>query len=258
MKRIVCSIISILIYAWFAGVSSASVLLVEKGKTKSIIVIADKPSGTAKKAAGILQEYIEKISGARLDIKSEKDAGSQTRILVGQSETVKKLGINVPSGFTYQMNEEGFVIKTIGNSLVLAGNEDWRYRGTEYAVYDFLEELGCRWFFPGPYGEVIPSVDTIEVDNLDIEEHPSFRFRNIWYAGWMPVTSEDGKNMSRWYGFNKLGALPSRCLQMAQLSCWLLQRNILKLIRIFMLWTKVATASRICCVSQSPMRSGLE
>lgn len=53
---------------------------------------------------------------------------------------VKDLSIEVPSGFTFQLNEGGFVIKTVGNSLILTGNEDGEYRGTVYAVYTSLKE----------------------------------------------------------------------------------------------------------------------
>ena len=40
----------------------------------------------------------------------------------------------------------GNAIKTVGKDLVLAGNEDWEYQGTQFAVYDFLEQLGCPPF----------------------------------------------------------------------------------------------------------------
>ncbi|MAT73683.1 hypothetical protein CMK14_00835 [Candidatus Poribacteria bacterium] len=56
---------------------------------------------------------------------------------MGHSQKVKALSIEVLSGFTFQLNEEGFVIKTVVNSLILAGNADGEYLGTIYAVYAF-------------------------------------------------------------------------------------------------------------------------
>jgi len=164
--------------------SAQALVLVDNGQPKATIVVAATPSGTVMEAATDLQTYIQRISGAALPIKNEKEAVSGTRILVGQSDAVKGLGVKVPSGFTYQMNEEGFVIKTVGDNLVLAGNEDWHYHGTPYAVYDFLERLGCRWFFPGAYGEVVPKMSTIDVDNLDVLQRPSFRLRNMSFYNW--------------------------------------------------------------------------
>jgi len=187
--------------------AAAEIVLVDGGKARATIVIAQRPGEQAKQAAQILRDHIERISGARLEIKSEKGPVSGARILVGCSQAVRELGIDVPSGFTHQMNEEGFVIRTVGKDLVLAGNEDWHYRGTVFAVYDLLEQLGCRWFFPGAYGQVLPKRDRIVVGQVDRRERPSFRFRNLWYSGWMPADQEDQQNLRTWYDRNKMTAL---------------------------------------------------
>ena len=115
-------------------------VLVEQHKPQARIVVANSPSEQALEAASILQNYIEKISNARIEIGSEFEDVSGNIILVGHSQRVKDLSVTVPSGFTFQLNEEGFVIKTVENSLILAGNEDGEYRGTIYAVYAFLEK----------------------------------------------------------------------------------------------------------------------
>ncbi|MEO0964419.1 MAG: DUF4838 domain-containing protein [Planctomycetota bacterium] len=53
--------------------------------------------------------------------------------------------------------EEAFLIGIDGDMLRLVGNSE---RGTLYAVYAFLELQGCRFFGPGPLGEVVPSRTT--------------------------------------------------------------------------------------------------
>jgi len=187
--------------------ATAELTLVKNGKAAATIVVAERPSEQAREAAQLLQTYLERIGGATLDIRTEKEVRAGNRVLVGHSQAVRALGVKVPSGFTNEMNEEGFVIRTVGDTLVLAGNEDWHYRGTVYAVNDFLEGLGCRWFFPGPYGEVVPSMDTISVGDLSREERPDFRYRNIWYSGWMPASAQDQENLSAWRDHNKANAL---------------------------------------------------
>ena len=122
---------------------------------------------------------------------------------MGHSQKVKALSIEVPSGFTFQLNGESFVIKTVVNSRFLAGNADGEYRGTIYAIYAFLEELGCRWFFPGEFSEAIPEIDTISVRAMDRIEQPSFRIRNIWYSGWAPTTDQDHQDFHLWRDRNK-------------------------------------------------------
>jgi hypothetical protein len=171
-------------------------------------VVADKPSPQADEAARILQTYVERISGARLPILNETDARAGRRIVVGFSPLAAKLVDAIPSGFTRFMNEEGFVIKTVGTDLVLAGNESWHYRGTVFAVYDFLERLGCRWFFPGPFGEVLPTRKTLTVDALDVMSRPDFRMRDIHYSGWFPTGKQDQAWFRTWKDQHKMAALP--------------------------------------------------
>jgi hypothetical protein len=185
----------------------SEMVLVRDGVAEATIVVGADASGQAREAAEKLQGYIERMSGTKLPIQGENEDVQGTRILVGRSRAVEDLGVDVPSGITYQMDEEGFVIKTVGDVLVLAGNEDWNYRGTSFAVFDFLERLGCRWFFPGDFGEVIPTLKTIRVEDLDLLERPDFRFRNLWYAGWMPVEKEDQANLKTWYDHNKVTRL---------------------------------------------------
>ncbi len=187
--------------------SQAAINLVNNGEPNATIVIAEEPSEQARNAAEVLQSYLHQISGASLTILPESAKVYGNRILVGRSRTAEKLAGEIPSGFTIQMNEEGFVNRTVGNDLILAGNEDWKYKGTLYAVHDFLEELGCRWFFPGEYGEVIPELANLSIEPRDRIERPSFRFRNLWYSGWFPVSATDQARLGEWYNRNKMAAL---------------------------------------------------
>lgn len=186
---------------------AASVMLVENGVAKSCIVVAADCSEQTQRAARELQGYIERISGARLEIHSESGPTAGLSLFVGESNAVRGAGVEVPAGFTHAMNEEGYVIRAIPGGIVLAGNEDGPYQGTLYAVYDFLERLGCRWFFPGEYGEVVPRRETIDVQPISVVERPDFRFRNIWYSGWMPVSPEQAEAFSVWRDRNRMTSL---------------------------------------------------
>ena len=50
----------------------AKLVLVEQHKPQATIVIANEPSEQAQEAASILQNYIEKISNARIEIEGGK------------------------------------------------------------------------------------------------------------------------------------------------------------------------------------------
>jgi hypothetical protein len=115
--------------------------------------------------------------------------------------------VDLPPRFTNAMNEEEYVLKTAGNALIVAGNEHPFYRGTVFAVNDLLDRLGCRWFFPGTFGEVLPRLDTIAVGPLAVRERPDFRFRNIWYSGWMPVPGNEAADYAVWMDRNRMNSL---------------------------------------------------
>ena len=69
------------------------------------------------------------------------------------------MGVNIPSGVTKDMKEEGFVIVARGNRACWRGMTRRRTSGTRYAVYDLLKLARCvRWFVPGEFGEVVPNM----------------------------------------------------------------------------------------------------
>jgi len=177
----------------------ARITIVKDGQAQAVIVTAEKPSTSATQAAKELQQFVEQMSGAKLPIQTDAAAppAGQSLLLVGRSKLVT--GVEIPSGTDRDFSREGFVLKTRGNTLVLAGNEDSGYHGTEYAVYELLDRLGCRWYFPGSYGQVIPTLKTIELPDLDVTQRPSFAVRNIWTSGWAEVSPD----MAPWLLRNK-------------------------------------------------------
>jgi len=186
---------------------SRPLLLAENGQARAVIVLSATAGEQAREAAKLLQDYLGRISGAHFEIGSEGSPASGPRILVGASAAARQLGVDVPQRWTYAMNEEEYVIRTVGQDLVLAGNERSPYRGTVFAVNDFLQRLGCRWFFPGAFGEVVPHRSTLVAPPLQVHEQPDFRFRNIWYSGWMPVQGKDGEELSVWLDRNRMTPL---------------------------------------------------
>jgi len=57
-----------------------------------------------------------------------------------------------------EVGPEAYMVRGEGNILFLAGAGD---RGTLYAAYQYLADLGCRWLTPEPEGEFVPSVGTL-------------------------------------------------------------------------------------------------
>lgn len=160
--------------AAFAGIKDntkpGSIVIVKNGEPAAVIVLpaeAREKYPKALEAANEIQKYIKKISGAELQIfyEDEKIPQELTHLYTGYSRAAKKNKIKIPSGFDPSIipdvYEEGYIIKTSGNNIFIAGNEDGPYQGTIYAAYAFLEKLGCRWFFPGEWEEIIPETKTV-------------------------------------------------------------------------------------------------
>ena len=93
-------------------------------------------------------------------------------MLIGKSRITDQQHIEIPSGLTPQRKEEGFVIVCKDDKLILAGNDEGPYHGTEYAVYDLLERLGMRWYMPGEFGEYVPSHASLDVPEMKLSAGP--------------------------------------------------------------------------------------
>ena len=133
---------------------------------EAVIVIGEKATITEKFAAEELQKYLGKITGDSFEIKDSKQF-TKFSFLVGNG-LVDDLGLQ----------HDEYVIRSSANQLIVSGGGD---RGILYAVYDLLEKLGCRWYFPDPADEIVPKLsieDVIEkVNGLDVIERPDFSVR---------------------------------------------------------------------------------
>ena len=54
-------------------------------------------------------------------------------------------------------------------------------RGSLNAVYQFLRDLGCRWYFPGEIGEILPKMASIPLPKVDRTVRPDFPVRNLLF-----------------------------------------------------------------------------
>ena len=185
-------------------VDAEPLTIVENGEARATIVLAsDDPQAT--RAAQTFRNYISKMSGAVFDMISERAGPPQTiGIYIGNTRRAATAGIEIPSGFDPSVrddafSEEGYILKTRGNDIFIGGNSDGPYHGVEYGVYALLEKLGCRFYFPGDWGEVIPEQKTIKVPDLNVESSPDFTMRWIGLnPGWIPVSDAEREAYDEW------------------------------------------------------------
>ena len=152
---------------------SKQILMAHNGHTPYRIIMAHPGHETIKYACDELHHFFYQVTGASLPINNEKTAKTGPEIIVGIS---KRFGLNSFS-LPGDLGEEGYVQKTVGDSLILAGATP---RATLYAVYAFLEEqLGCRWF--SSHVSRIPRQLTLPLPTLDTKAIPAFESREAYW-----------------------------------------------------------------------------
>ncbi len=150
--------------------------LATDGKALHAVVVAEKASPTIRAVAGELAGYLSRITGATFEVK----AGDGSRgIVLGTLAEFPTPGLNDALAIRgVHDGREAFVIRTEPGRVLLLGATDL---GASHAAFRFLEELGCRWFFPAREWEVVPSRKTLSVA-LEVTDRPRILSRRIWYG----------------------------------------------------------------------------
>ena len=165
---------SLLLLGAATAFAASRVELVKDGRSSYSICVSNEASPSEKRAAGELQRFLRDMSGATLPIVADQDRPRGNLVLVGRSAALDRLKLGIPFD---SLGAEGYVLKTAGRHLIIAGG---RQRGAMYGVYGFLDRLGCRWFTP----EVsrIPKQPTIIVEPLDERQKPAFEYREPFFT----------------------------------------------------------------------------
>ncbi|HUS79654.1 MAG TPA: DUF4838 domain-containing protein [Armatimonadota bacterium] len=193
-----------------ACVAGADMPLVTGGKPTATIHYLDG-EGAAEIAAD-LQSYLEKMSGARLEVQAHKpeeltaDAapeGPSVLLMYGQ-EHLQRMGLAALGVSADQMRPEGFVLLCDGSERLSVLARD--LAGLQFGVYDLLEQLGCRWYMPGDIGEEVPQREDVSVPESYALQNPDMIYRNMWYAyGSRPQWQRDA--YAQWRMRNKMGGV---------------------------------------------------
>ena len=155
--------------------ASADVTIAENGKSKYHIVIPVGAIPSERYAAEELQLYLEKMSGAKIPIVTDTEKPSSREILLGDNSRLAKLRAKIDFA---TLGPDGFVLRTDGNRLIIAGGKP---RGTLNGVYTLLEEkLGMRWFTPEL--EKVPRLDRIELPKLNETRVPALENRDVYWS----------------------------------------------------------------------------
>lgn len=169
------------------GQPAAALDVVTEGRAVATLVVrggAAPPAGRSQRAAesadqraaGVLVDWIRKMTGAELPVADSPPTGTPT-ILVGAAAIEAGLRLDEIDSPSH----EGLRVLCDGRRVLLAGQND---HATLKAACRLLEHWGCRYYLDHPLGEVFPESPTLTIAELDLTEKPGFLYRHIWGSQW--------------------------------------------------------------------------
>ena len=197
----------------FTGTSAWSLVLVEDGKARCVIVVPREDQRVIE-AAVDLQDHLWKMSGAEVPLvhdANKVDAGQGVGIYID----TMPLNVNVPGRLIDRkmLWPDGYVIEILefgdtGGVFLSSPKSE----GLPKAVYGLLEDhLGCHWFTPGEIGVHVPQRQTVTLKITGNREiaRPRFEKRMPWYNDRANryLTREETTQLVKWYRRNRSGGV---------------------------------------------------
>ena len=163
-----------------AAEAKAEVVLAANGKARLPIVLSDDAGPVTRAAAEDLARCLQTMTGAAFETRAVPAGQTpDTGLVLGTLAAFPDAALDeVLAVRPDRDGVEAYVIRTEPGRVRLIGATDL---GASHAAYRLLEELGCRWLFPAPEWEVIPSRPRAAV-SLNVTDRPKILSRRIWYG----------------------------------------------------------------------------
>lgn len=153
------------------GEIAGAAALVEGGRAEGRIVVPDEANPGERFAAEQIQQYVQKMSGAKLEIVKAPEAGNGPAILIGNQPENRKVIEQLNQAHPDTM--EAFAVVGKGDRLSVAGRSE---DSTIWAAWQWLESQGVVWVMPGEHGTYVPRKEKIEIaEDSDIEAPGMFK-----------------------------------------------------------------------------------
>ncbi|NLF73391.1 MAG: DUF4838 domain-containing protein [Candidatus Anammoximicrobium sp.] len=150
--------------------------LTREGTARAVVVVTDDAPREMRRAAEELAAYVQRISGAKLEIAAKPGDGAAVVLEVDPELHPR------PAGQRDWPGARGYRLRTEGQRLQVTGADPL---GVLHGVYGLLERhLGVRWLWPGELGEIVPRQKTLRVGTLDEASIPDFAVRWVGGGDW--------------------------------------------------------------------------
>lgn len=160
-NKILFTLLSLVLF--ITSCTDDKITLVENGKSTYEIVFMSEATDEQYKAAKMLQEYLKKISGAKLAIIDES------------SQTHDKQKIYIGNIKEDHLRTQEVKITTENKNIFISGGSD---EATTNAVFVFLDNyLNCKWYAPGV--EKVPVSNEIKLEPISYSYTPEITTRTV-------------------------------------------------------------------------------
>lgn len=157
-----------------------NITLAKNGSAEYNIVCAKNASAVEKFASEELKKYLIQISSASFDIIARP---AERSIVVCSAKDLPQFADNLKIP---ELIGEAYGIFKRGQNIYIVGGID---RAVLFSVYDFLEELGCRWFAPDfkffeGTNQYVPVKKNLKFEcSGDKTERTASRYRKLYATG---------------------------------------------------------------------------
>ena len=178
LRHILAAFLLVVFAAPLSPLQGQSLELARGGRTSYTIVVGTTPTPPESLAAAELSRYLGAITGARFPVAASSSAGKAIVIRVVPGARDGRLA----TASARVIAEEEYSITVRGDTITLGAASG---RAALYAVYDFLERIGCRWLAPAlefyqGSGEFVPSRPTLVYDaHEEVRERPAMALRTL-------------------------------------------------------------------------------
>jgi hypothetical protein len=149
--------------------------LSKNGVATQKVIVSTNATERTRAAASTLADYLGRISGAKFVVGT---GDGNSGIAVGTASDFPALNLQKSFDPAEPLRREEFLLRSHDKGVLLIGATEL---AVEDAVWELLDRLGYRQFFPGETWEVVPSTPSLSIAvNKTIK--PDFHTRLIWYG----------------------------------------------------------------------------
>ena len=149
----------------------AQLRIASGGRPLATIITPHDASAQERYAADELAHYLRLITGAGFTCSKEPAAGTAhadgTHTVIALGRAASHLGLHADE----YLGDDGYIVRSGAGGIGIVGGT----RGIIYGVYEFLEQLGCRFFTP--LCERVPCMVDLAVPALDLRKVPVLEYR---------------------------------------------------------------------------------